>query len=141
MNKLICSKCKIRPAVIFVSKIEGDKTTQEGFCIQCAMKMNIGPIKDIMDKMGIREEDLEEFSQQFSEMFNSVDADSLFEAGGAPTLPLFQGFGVNPVMQDASGVQASKEEPAGDNKLQKTDNETRDNRRPKNKKNQPKRNS
>lgn len=139
MNKLICSKCKIRPAVIFVSKIEGDKTTQEGFCIQCAMKMNIGPIKDIMDKMGISEEDLEEFSQQFSEMFNSVDADSLFEAGGAPTLPLFQGFGVNPVMQDASGVQASKEEPAGDNKLQKTDNETRDNRRPKNKKNQPKR--
>lgn len=92
MNKLICSKCKIRPAVIFVSKIEGERTTQEGLCIQCAMKLNIGPIKEIMDRMGISEEELEEFSQQFGDMFNSVDSDSLFEAGGAQTLPLFQGF-------------------------------------------------
>ena len=41
-NKMICSKCKKRPAVIFVSKIEGEKTTQEGFCIICAMDLNIG---------------------------------------------------------------------------------------------------
>ena len=64
MNKLICSKCKIRPAVIFVSKIEGERTTQEGLCIQCAMKLNIGPIKEIMDRMGISEEELEEFSDE-----------------------------------------------------------------------------
>ena len=102
------------------------------------MKMNIGPIKDIMDKMGISEEDLRNSassSARCSTPLTRIHCSSR----GAPTLPLFQGFGVNPVMQDASGVQASKEEPAGDNKLQKTDNETRDNRRPKNKKNQPKR--
>ncbi len=44
-NKMICSKCKQRPAVIFVSRVDGDKTTQEGFCIKCASELNIGPIK------------------------------------------------------------------------------------------------
>lgn len=138
MNKLICSKCKIRPAVIFVSKIEGERTTQEGLCIQCAMKLNIGPIKEIMDRMGISEEELEEFSQQFGDMFNSVDSDSLFEAGGAQTLPLFQGFneGGSPV----SGISsAAADESATDiGKTQKTENDTRDKKR-KGKKNQPKR--
>ena len=39
MNKnMICCKCKQRPAVIFVTKMEGEKTTNEGYCIQCAMK-------------------------------------------------------------------------------------------------------
>ena len=48
MNKnMICCKCKQRPAVIFVTKMEGEKTTNEGYCIQCAMEMNIGPIKQI----------------------------------------------------------------------------------------------
>lgn len=138
MNKLICSKCKIRPAVIFVSKIEGERTTQEGLCIQCAMKLNIGPIKEIMDRMGISEEELEEFSQQFGDMFNSVDSDSLFEAGGAQTLPLFQGFneGGSPV----SGISsAAADESATDiGKTQKTENDTRDKKR-KGKKSQPKR--
>ena len=48
MNMKLCSRCKKNPAVIYISKIEGDKTTQEGLCIKCAMEMNIGPIKDMM---------------------------------------------------------------------------------------------
>lgn len=102
------------------------------------MKLNIGPIKEIMDRMGISEEELEEFSQQFGDMFNSVDSDSLFEAGGAQTLPLFQGFneGGSPV----SGISsAAADESATDiGKTQKTENDTRDKKR-KGKKNQPKR--
>ena len=48
----LCSRCKKNPAVIFISKIEGDKTTQEGLCMKCAIEMNIGPIKDMLNKMG-----------------------------------------------------------------------------------------
>jgi hypothetical protein len=58
-NKMICSRCKQRPAVIFVSRIDGDKTTQEGFCIKCASELNIGPIKQMMENMGITEEDID----------------------------------------------------------------------------------
>ena len=62
MKKVICSRCKKRPAVIFISKIIDGKTVPEGLCLQCAMEMNIGPIKQMMDSMGITEEDVEAIS-------------------------------------------------------------------------------
>ena len=88
MNMKLCSKCKKRPAVIFISKIEGDKTTQEGLCIKCAMDMNIGPIKDMMSKMGITEEDIDAINEQFG----ALESDGAFENGGASTLPFLQGL-------------------------------------------------
>ena len=93
MNMKLCSRCNKRPAVLFISKIEGEKTTQEGLCIKCAMDMNIGPIKDMMSKMGITDEDLDALNEQFSDM----EADGVFENGGASTFPFLQGlFGGTP---------------------------------------------
>ncbi len=86
-NKMICSKCKKRPAVIFVSKIEGEKTTQEGFCIKCAMDLNIGPIKQMMESMGITDDELEAVSEQFGDIFSDMDG---FQPGGAGTMPFLQ---------------------------------------------------
>ncbi len=88
MNMKLCSRCNKRPAVLFISKIEGEKTTQEGLCIKCAMDMNIGPIKDMMSKMGITDEDLDALNEQFSDM----EADGVFENGGASTFPFLQGL-------------------------------------------------
>ncbi len=88
MNMKLCSKCNKRPAVLFISKIEGDKTTQEGLCIKCAMDMNIGPIKDMMSKMGITDEDIDAINEQFS----ALEEDGAFENGGASTLPFLQGL-------------------------------------------------
>ncbi|MBR2411939.1 MAG: ATP-dependent Clp protease ATP-binding subunit [Clostridia bacterium] len=88
MNMKLCSKCQKRPAVLFISKIEGDKTTQEGLCMKCAMDMNIGPIKDMMSKMGITEEDIDAINEQFS----ALEEDGAFENGGASTLPFLQGL-------------------------------------------------
>ena len=86
-NKMLCSKCKKRPAVIFVSKIEGEKTTQEGFCIKCAMDLNIGPIKQMMENMGITEDDVDAVSEQFGDMLGDMDN---FQPGGASTMPFLQ---------------------------------------------------
>ena len=86
-SKMICSKCKKRPAVIFVSKIDGEKTTQEGFCIKCAMDLNIGPIKQMMENMGITDDDIEAVSEQFGDMFGDMDS---FQPGGAGTMPFLQ---------------------------------------------------
>ena len=92
MKRVTCSRCKQRPAVIFISKIIDGKTVPEGLCIKCAMEMNIGPIKQMMDSMGITEEDVDSISEQFSSMFPESDEDGGFESGGSPTMPFLQGL-------------------------------------------------
>ena len=81
-NNMICSKCKQRPAVIFITKMEGDKTTNEGLCIKCAMEMNIGPIKQMMDNMGITEDQLDDMTAQMEQMMETMGEDA-FQPGGA----------------------------------------------------------
>ena len=100
-NNMICCKCKKRPAVIFVSKIEGEKTSQEGYCIKCATELNIGPIKQMMQNMGITEDDLDAVSEQFSDMMENMDD---FQFGGAGTMPFMQN------MQNMFNADGNKEE-------------------------------
>ena len=100
MKQVLCAKCKKRPAMFFITKVEGDKTTQEGLCIKCAMEMNIGPVKQIMQSMGISEDELEEVGEQFEAMFGE---DGGFEPGGAGTMPFLQNLG-------ALGNSGEKEE-------------------------------
>lgn len=96
MNKnMICSRCKKNPAVIFVSRMEGEKTTNEGYCIKCAMELNIGPIKQIMDNMGITEDQLDDITEQMDQMMESMGDD--FQLGGASTFPFIQNMGMMPV--------------------------------------------
>lgn len=89
MKQVLCSRCKKRPAMFFVTKVEGEKTTQEGLCIKCALEMNIGPVKQIMQSMGISEDELDDVSEQFEAMFGE---DGGFEPGGAGTMPFLQNF-------------------------------------------------
>lgn len=103
-NKMICVKCKKRPAVIFVSRVDGEKTTQEGFCIKCASEMNIGPIKQMMENMGITEDDLDAVSEQFSDLMDNLDG---FQLGGAGTMPFMQNFSNN---ADADSKKISDED-------------------------------
>ncbi len=114
-NKMICSKCKKRPAVIFVSKIEGEKTTQEGFCIKCAMDLNIGPIKQMMESMGITDDELEAVSEQFGDMFGDMDS---FQPGGAGTMPFLQN------LFNSDGPKAKKDKNDSEDALELDDVET-----------------
>ena len=96
MNKnMICSRCKKNPAVIFVSRMEGDKTTNEGYCIKCAMELNIGPIKQMMENMGITEDQLDDITEQMDQMMESMGDD--FQLGGASTFPFMQNMGMMPM--------------------------------------------
>ncbi|MDD6062989.1 MAG: ATP-dependent Clp protease ATP-binding subunit, partial [Oscillospiraceae bacterium] len=88
MKQVLCSKCKQRPAMFFITKVEGDKSTQEGLCMKCAMEMNIGPIKQMMQSMGISEDDVDSIAEQYDEMME----DGSFEPGGAGTMPFMQNF-------------------------------------------------
>ncbi|NMP36757.1 MAG: ATP-dependent Clp protease ATP-binding subunit [Clostridiales bacterium] len=97
---MLCSRCKKRPAVIFISKVEGDKTTQEGLCMKCAMEMNIGPIKQMMESMGVTEDELEAVSEQFGDVIDNMDG---FQPGGAGTLPFLQGMMGENAKKDEDG--------------------------------------
>ncbi len=111
MKMRLCSRCKKNPAVIFVSRIEGDKTTQEGLCIKCAMELNIGPIKDMLSKMGITDEDIDALNENFTESLG--DGTEGFENGGASTLPflqnLFGGLGASKSSADDGDVDLPAE--------------------------------
>ena len=85
MKKMMCSRCGKRPAMFFITKVEGNETKQEGLCMKCAMEMNIGPIKQIMESMGISEDEVDSVSDQFDELFGEDGTG--FMPGGAGTLP------------------------------------------------------
>ncbi len=106
MNKVMCSRCKKRPAVFFITKVEGEKATPEGLCVKCAMEMNIGPIKQMMQSMGVTEEEMENLGDQLGEMMENED----FQLGGAGTFPFMQGFGSMEMPSEVPSVSDKNEE-------------------------------
>ena len=108
---MVCVKCKKRQAVFFVTKIENNKQTQEGYCLQCARELNIGPINQIMEKMGISDDDIDMISEQVTEILG--DGDGNFELGGAPSFP-FMGN-----MNMPTDAQPEEEEAPKDSKGEK----------------------
>lgn len=68
-------------AVVFVTRMEGDKPINEGLCIKCAKEMNIKPVTDLLDKMGITDEQLDAMDDQMAGLIDSF-GDS-FDMGGA----------------------------------------------------------
>ena len=91
-KRMLCSKCGKRPAVVFISKIQDENSSNEGLCIKCAMDMNIGPIKQFMEKMGITEEEVDAVSEQLGDAMDAMGDMDGFQFGGAPTFPFMQGI-------------------------------------------------
>ena len=106
-----CSRCHIRPAIIFVQKNEGGKITSEGFCIKCAQELGIKPIDDIINQMNMSQEDIDALSEGMSGLMPiAQDDDGDDENGRAPSIDLGSFFG---------GKSAPGQEEAGDTKAEK----------------------
>ena len=104
---MICSKCKKRPAVVFVQRMENGQPVSEGLCWVCAKEAGLPQAEQIMKQMGITDEEMEAMSEQLMEL---ADGDS-FEPGGAGTMPDFlQNLfgGANPLAQNTAEPQAEK---------------------------------
>lgn len=82
---ILCSKCKKRPAVVFITSMQGTQRKNEGLCMVCAKQMNIPQVTEYMKQMGITDEELEQISDQ---MMDLMDGDS-FEMGGSGLMPNF----------------------------------------------------
>ena len=59
MKPTICSRCKKNIAVIFITKVENGVSTNEGLCLKCARELKIKQVDDIVERMGITDEDLD----------------------------------------------------------------------------------
>ena len=81
---MLCSRCKKRMAVVFMSRMEGNETINEGLCLKCAKELGIPQVASMMDSMGITDDDIEEMSNQLMEL-----GEDDFEMGGADTMPPF----------------------------------------------------
>ena len=109
MKKQMCSRCGKRPAVIFIQRTDNSSNEPQGLCIQCAKELNIGPVKNMIDKLGLTDEDLEMASEQMSQFMDNMedfdfgDLGALFNPDnmdGAQTLPFGNMFGDGAVDAD-----------------------------------------
>ncbi len=70
-----CSRCHVRPAVIFMNKEVNGKPVQEGYCIQCAKELDIKPIDSILKQMGLSDDDLENMSSELDSLLPDVSGE------------------------------------------------------------------
>ena len=73
MQPTLCSRCHKNVAVIFISKLEGGETKNEGLCLKCARELGIKPIDDMMKKMGISDEDLDNLTNEMMSAFGGAE--------------------------------------------------------------------
>lgn len=127
----LCSKCKKRPAVVFISDSTNPSKEPRGLCLSCAQESGIKQVQDILDRMNISKEDIEDMNEQLmsfmGEMTEGEEPESddgetdgesgeneMFESGGAPVFPfingIFGGKGEKPDADEKSGKPGEKKE-------------------------------
>jgi ATP-dependent Clp protease ATP-binding subunit ClpC len=89
---MICSRCKKRIAVVFITRVDNGKTINDGLCIQCARELGIKPVNDLVEKMGVTDEDLENMGNELENIMGQGNDENneAFESGGAPTFPFLE---------------------------------------------------
>ena len=95
-----CAKCKKLPAMVFITRMENGKTFNEGLCLKCAGELGIKPVNDMLSKMGISPEEIQNMSEQMDSLMENVEAgmpEALSgddgENGKLPTMNLGEIFG------------------------------------------------
>lgn len=111
---IMCSSCKKRPAVVFITSMQGNEKKNEGLCLSCARKRDIPQVADYMNRLGITDEEIDQLSDQ---MMGMLDGDA-FEMGGSGIMPDFISnmFGMNDKSENSESSDSSdKESPAPGN--------------------------
>jgi len=120
----LCSKCKKRPAVVFMSDMSNPDSEPNGLCLVCAKELGIKPVDDMLKRMNISDEDIEQMSEQFMDLMaldeDADDAmlnDETFDLGTAPAMPF-----INKIFNSFSGkTEGEKQE-----KTEKSDAKDKD---------------
>ena len=114
MQPTLCSRCKKNVAVVFISKMDGNQTVNEGLCLKCAKELGLPQVDDMMKRMGISDEDLDTLNNEMLQAMSGVEnvedlpggdeTDGEEEEGKTATFPFLNRL--------FSGGDVSKEESA-----------------------------
>ena len=119
-----CAKCGKRPAAVFITRMENNKTFNEGLCLLCARNLGIKPVDDILKNMGMTDEDIENMSGEVEGMLSAIEpvSDGMVDGtndGGAPAVDfqkLFANFGFGAPKRPANGGKGKKEQKKDESK-------------------------
>ena len=73
MQPTLCSRCHKNVAIVFLTKLDGGETKSEGLCLKCAKELGIKPVTDMIEKMGISDEDLDGLTSEMLSALNSAE--------------------------------------------------------------------
>ena len=134
MQPQLCSRCKKNIAVVFITRQENGQNVNEGLCLKCAKNLGLPQVDEMMRRMGITDEDLDNISNEMMGAFGGAenlegltdaddpDADNEDEDGKTATFPfLSRFFGGNPAANDAqNGNEAEQtQSPRSSKKVEK----------------------
>ena len=107
----LCYKCQKRPAVVFISDTTKQNSEPKGLCLVCAKTAGIKPIDDMLSKMNISDEEIEQMSDQFMEVMsmNEDMGNDMFDMGTAPAFPF-----LNNMFTDAKADSSSEDNSKND---------------------------
>jgi len=69
---MLCNRCNKRPAIIFVQRMDGVQTKQEGYCLRCARELHIKPVEDLMKQFGMSEKDMDTMEERMEQMMDEM---------------------------------------------------------------------
>ena len=130
MQPTLCSRCKKNVAVVFISKMDGNQTVNEGLCLKCAKELGLPQVDDMMKRMGISDEDLDTLNNEMLQAMSGVEnvedlpggdeTDGEEEEGKTATFPFLNRL--------FSGGDVSKEESAEEGGQQRERREKKENK-------------
>ena len=124
MRPTLCSKCRKNPAVVFITRMnEKNETVNEGLCLKCAAELNLPQVNEMMKRMGITPEDLDNISNEMMQAFGGAeelaamaeDEDADEEEGKTATFPFLNRLFGNgaPAAAEGEGASAKQSAPGG----------------------------
>ena len=133
MQPQLCSRCKKNIAVVFITRQENGQNVNEGLCLKCAKNLGLPQVDEMMRRMGITDEDLDNISNEMMGAFGGAenlegltdaddpDADNEDEDGKTATFPfLSRFFGGSPAASDApAGDSEQTQSPRSNKKSEK----------------------
>ena len=134
MQPQLCSRCKKNIAVVFITRQENGQNVNEGLCLKCAKNLGLPQVDEMMRRMGITDEDLDNISNEMMGAFGGAenlegltdaddpDADNEDEDGKTATFPfLSRFFGGNPAANDAQNGNETEQtqSPRSNKKVEK----------------------
>ena len=124
MQPTLCARCGKNMAVVFITRIENGESHNEGLCLKCARALHIKPVDEVMERMGLSDEDLDSITGDMQQLLQSAedladlsrDEEGENDDGKTATFPFLNRlFGANPnAMQPVENDQPKREPKPGD---------------------------